>query len=202
MELIFCVKDNDIYPAIARHQVFHLANSFLKKNTRSLLFHLAILENGKHIWFYFSWKTQSSDQFWVLNTNRISSRSWLRCFRGNTMEYNRAALQQVSISHMCYFAIPVLCFHPDPCRNTELRSSGQTSAAASFSWYSAVSWASPPSALSHDPEENRAWKPLSTLREPCFWTALHGYTHWDQKKSDRDSIPQRHGISNFLNLSL
>lgn len=40
MELIFCVKDNDIYPAIARHQVFHLANSFLKKT---------------HGHFYFTW---------------------------------------------------------------------------------------------------------------------------------------------------
>lgn len=39
MELIFCVKDNDIYSAIAQHQVFHLASS-LKKT---------------HGHFYFTW---------------------------------------------------------------------------------------------------------------------------------------------------
>lgn len=78
------------------------------------------------------------------------------------------------------WASPVPWFHPGPCRNIELQSSGQTNAAASFSWCSAVSSASLPSAPSPDPEESRAWTPETTLRAPCSWTALHGHTHRDE----------------------
>lgn len=74
-------------------------------------------------------------------------------------------------------ASPVPWFHPGPCRNTELRSSAQTNAAASFSWCYAVSSASLPSEPSPDPEESRAWRPELTRRAPCSWTALHRHTN-------------------------
>lgn len=69
---------------------------------------------------------------------------------------------------------PAPCFHPGLCRSTEPRSSERTNAAASFSWYSAASWASPPSVASPDPEESRAWRAETTLQAPCSWIVLHG----------------------------
>lgn len=77
-------------------------------------------------------------------------------------------------------ASPVPWFHPGPCRNKELQPSAQTSAAASFSWYSAVSSASLPSVLSPAPEESRAWTAETTLQAPCSWTVLHGHTRRDK----------------------
>lgn len=88
------------------------------------------------------------------------------------------------IEYMCnedvfMLASPVPWFHPGLCRNKGLRPSARTTAAASSSWYSAVSSASLPSEPSPDPGESRAWRAETTLQAPCSWTALHEKTHWD-----------------------
>lgn len=118
------------------------------------------------------WNPWSLNMYQALNQNELTL-TLQQCF---------LLVQQVTSIHLVYvyailWASPAPWFHPGPCRNTELQSSGQTNAAASFSWYSVVSSASPPSAPSPDPEESRAWRPGTTLRAPCSWTVLQGHTH-------------------------
>lgn len=93
------------------------------------------------------------------------------------------SMHMISALNCCLFASPVLWFRPGPCRNTELQSSGQTSAAASFSWYSAAFSASRPLGPSPDPEESRAWRPETALQAPYSWIVLYIETqHMDKNQ--------------------